>query len=386
VTRRVVVVGAGIVGTAVAERLGVRGGCEVVVLDRAPRGQLRGSTGHAPGFVGLVGEDSELARRSVEVYRELSAFEPVGAVELAETSGGAEALATRADAAVEAGIPASLLDPAEAARLAPRLVDPARVEAALHLPLDGAARADVVTAALRERAEAAGVRFVPRAKVTEIDLGGDRVVAVRAGSRSFAADDVVLACGIWGPTVAELAGVDLPLAVVAHPYVYGPRRPRPNAPSPLVRWSERQIYARDDGDRDGLGTSNHEPLVVAEPPERAELEWPDGGLEAAVAAATELWPAEHRWRPAERVCGLLSITPDRRPLLGPFGAIGGLWAAEAIWVTHAAGAAEALVATMYGEPSAINALRPDRFGDEPADELRARAAERYRDPTAAVAR
>jgi glycine/D-amino acid oxidase-like deaminating enzyme len=386
VIRRVVVVGAGIVGTAVAERLGARKGCSVTVLDRAPRGELRGSTGHAPGFVGVVGEDSALARRSAEVYRELSAFDPVGAVELAETSGAAEVLAARAEAAVAAGVPATLLDPVDAARLAPRLVDPARVEAALHLPLDGAARADVATAALRVRAEAAGVRFVPDAKVTGIDVRGDRVAAVRAGGRSFAADDVVLACGIWGPVVAELVGVDLPLAVVAHPYVYGPRRPRPNAPSPLVRWPERQVYARDDGDRDGLGTSNHEPLVVAEPSERAELEWPDGAMEAAVAAATELWPAEHRWRPAERVCGLLSITPDRRPLLGPFGGIGGLWAAEAIWVTHAAGAAEALVAAMFGEPAAIDPLRPNRFGDEPADELRAKAAARYRDPAAAVVR
>jgi glycine/D-amino acid oxidase-like deaminating enzyme len=386
VTRRVVVVGAGIVGTAVAERLGSRVGCSVTVLDRAPRGELRGSTGHAPGFVGVAGEDSELSRRSVEVYRELSAFDPVGAVELAETSGGAEVLAARAEAAVAAGIPASLVEPADAARLAPRLVDPARVEAALHLPLDGAARADVATAVLRARAEAAGVRFVPQAKVTAIDLRGDRVVAVRAGGRSFAADDIVLACGIWGPAVAELAGVDLPLAVVAHPYVYSPRRPRANQPSPLVRWPEHQVYGRDDGERDGLGTSNHEPLVVTEPPERAELEWPGGAIEDAVAAASELWPAEHRWRPAERVCGLLSITPDRRPLLGPFRAVDGLWAAEAIWVTHAAGAAEALVAAMFGEPASIDALHPDRFGDEPADELRARAVERYRDPTAAVVR
>ena len=351
----------------------------MVVLDAAPRGELRGSTGHAPGFVGVAGEDSELARRSVEVYRELSAFEPVGAVELAETSGGAEALAARAEAAATAGISASLLEPAEAARLAQRLVDPARVEAALHLPLDGAARADVVTAALRAQAEGASVRFVPGAKVTAIDLRGDRVGAVRAGGRSFAADDIVLACGIWGPAVAELAGVDLPLAVVAHPYVYGPRRPRPSAPSPLVRWPERHVYGRDDGERDGLGTSNHEPVVVPEPPERAELEWPGGAIEAAVAAATELWPAE-------RVCGLLSITPDRRPLLGPFGAIEGLWAAEAIWVTHAAGAAEALVAAMFGEPAAIDALRPDRFGDDPTDELRAKAAERYRDSIEAVVR
>src|SRR5207237_8726340 len=110
---------------------------------------------------------TELARTSVDVYRRLEgAFEPVGAVELAESGGGAELLAARAEAAVAAGIPAAVLDPVDAARLAPRLVDPARGEAALHLPLDGAARADVVTAALRARAEGAGVRVVPDPTVT----------------------------------------------------------------------------------------------------------------------------------------------------------------------------------------------------------------------------
>jgi glycine/D-amino acid oxidase-like deaminating enzyme len=213
----------------------------------------------------------------------------------------------------------------------------------------------------------------------------DRVAAVRVGSDVVHADDVVIAAGIWGPAVARLAGLELPLVPVAHPYVYSPRRSAVHQSSPLVRWPEHGVYTRDHGDRDGLGTSGHEPLVVPKPPpERADLSWPGGALETAIIAGTSLWPAEHRWQPMERVAGLLSITPDNRPLLGPLRQIEGLWAAESIWVTHAGGAARALVAAMFGEPESIAALAPDRFADEPPAKLWAMAAAQYGSDAAPV--
>jgi glycine/D-amino acid oxidase-like deaminating enzyme len=384
--RRIVVVGAGIVGTAVAERLGARGGCQVTVLDQASRGRLPGSTGHAPGFVGVLGDDvalNELARESVAVYRKLewrgqAGYECVGGLELAQSLAGLKTLVSRAQAATTAGIPATLLDPADAVRLAPRLVDRVGVEAALHLPLDGVARAQVITAGLGARAAAAGVCFVPDAKVTGIELRGGRVAAVRAGRDVFAADDVVIACGIWGPEVARLAGEELPLVPVAHPYVFSARRPRAYPPSPLVRWPQSRVYARDHGDRDGLGTSNHDPIVVGELAGQAERPWPGGSFDDAVTAAIQLLPAQHRWQPAQRLNGVLSITPDKRPLLGSFGQSGGLWLAEAIWVTHAAGAASALTAQMFGELAGIGPLDPGRFANQPLEQLRRRAVARYR--------
>ncbi|MET7904039.1 hypothetical protein ABZS86_22365 [Streptomyces sp. NPDC005355] len=92
-TRRVVVIGSGNVGAAVAARLGPREGCQVTVLDQAPAGldqapagRLPGWTGHAPGFVGRLGDAdilTEPARESVRVYRALewrgeAGFEQVG--------------------------------------------------------------------------------------------------------------------------------------------------------------------------------------------------------------------------------------------------------------------------------------------------------------------
>lgn len=113
-SRRVIVVGAGIVGASVAAELGARIRGEVTVIEQAPEGELRGSTGHAPGFVGILNEASvltELARDSVRVYRELprdgaAGFDLVGGLEIAQSPAAAQNLTQRADAAAAAGLPA----------------------------------------------------------------------------------------------------------------------------------------------------------------------------------------------------------------------------------------------------------------------------------------
>lgn len=94
-----------------------------------------------------------------------------------------------------------------------------------------------------------------------------------------------------------------------------------------------------------------------------------------------LLPDDQRWQPAERLNGVFSMTPDNLPLLGTHATLSGLWLAEAIWVTHAAGAAAVLVALMDGQDTneQINLLDPNRFDGEPGDDLQRRALARYRD-------
>jgi hypothetical protein len=76
------------------------------------------------------------------------------------------------------------------------------------------------------------------------------------------------------------------------------------------------------------------------------------------------------------------VTSDNRPLLGSCEDVGGLWFAEALWVTHAAGAAAALAAVMLGtsgRAEELRPLRPGRFAGRPTDELTACALRLYRD-------
>ncbi len=391
-TRRVVVIGAGIVGAALAAELAGRDGLAVTVLERGPHDRLLGSTGHAPGLVGLLGEApvaTELARASADSYEQLvhggtAGFDRGGGLEVASTTAALADLERRARLAHDAGLPARVLDAAQTVACAPQLVDPARCVGGVLHPHDGTARAGVITAALQERATRAGARFRYDAPVHAIDVKGGRVHAVHAAGEVFSADDVVIACGIWGPAVAALAGQALPLTPVQHPYLYGPPHGRSTASSPFVRWPEHHVYARDHGDRLGIGTYDHTPRPVPahQLGANAEQPWPAEVFDPAVAGALDLLPAGHRYAPEQRLNGVFSMTADNLPLLGPLEAVEGLWAAEALWVTHAAGAARILAQLMTGTAptvAGLDALHPGRFTGRPADELTDFALALYRD-------
>lgn len=397
-SRRIVIIGAGVAGSALAAELAAVPDADVVVLERGPAGRLPGSTGHAPGFVGLLGEAShltELARVSAATYEGLRhngrcGFDRVGGLEIAGSPAAAATLERRAALAADAQLSVRLLTAQQAVDAAPELVDPSHCRAGLLFAEDGTARARTITAALVARAQATGVQFRYDTTVTDISITDGRVCGVRLGSGDeLPADDIVLAAGVWGPAVAAMAGQQLPLVPVAHPYVHGPTRPA-SAPSPFVRWPEHHVYARDHGDRLGLGTYDHTPVPVhvAELGDGAERPW-TSAFEAAVDQARQLLPTKSQFRVDTRLNGVFSMTADNQPLLGPIPHLDGLWAAEALWVTHAAGAAALLARQMTGDlreddGPAVHALRPERFDSQPADQLEREALRLYRDIYATV--
>ncbi|MEV0070246.1 hypothetical protein [Amycolatopsis sp. NPDC050768] len=149
----------------------------------------------------------------------------------------------------------------------------------------------------------------------------------------------------------------------------------------FVRWPEHYVYARDHGERLGLGTYDHRPLPVT-PGESAQQAWVTEQFDPAIATALALLPEATRFTPAERLNGVFSMTPDNLPLLAPVAHVAGLWLAEAIWVTHAAGSAAALAALLRGEDPGVphlETLRPGRFAGQDGDDLTRRALKRYRD-------
>jgi len=165
--------------------------------------------------------------------------------------------------------------------------------------------------------------------------------------------------------------------------VYG----KPHSPvglSPFVRWPEHHVYARDHGDRLGLGTYDHVPVPITPNAlgTKAEQPWPDEVFDPAVAKASMLLPAATHFTPHQRLNGVFAMSPDNLPLVGPMGDVDGLWAAQALWVTHAGGAAHALAQLItHGKTdlSEIDQLSPGRFADQLPDELARRALRLYND-------
>ena len=394
-----IIIGAGVSGSAVAAELAATGQVEVTVLERGPAGDVVGSTGHAPGFVGVLGEVpvlTEPARLSAGIYENLrydgeAGFDRVGGLEVAGSAAGWARLERRITMARAAGLPAQLRTAEETVHQAPDLVDPAGCVGGAFFAADGTARARVITAALREQASAAGARFHYATTVTGIRTAGGAGEAwtVSTDDQELSADDVVLACGIWGQQVAALASVRVPLVPVAHPYVQGPPRAPAATGSPFVRWPEHHVYARDHGDRLGMGSYAHTPIPVdvEDFGSGAELPW-RADFDNVISEAMALLPPRQRFDVHTRLNGVFSMTADNLSLLGPVDQAPGMWVAQALWVTHAAGAARCLAQAMTGQHPAVvglEALRPDRFATRHERDLTIEALRLYNDIYATTA-
>lgn len=380
--REVIVIGAGIVGVSLAHALTQDHGIKVTVLERDTL-EPRGSTTYAPGFVGLYNDVpilTELAQESAAVYDHAGAgFRRSGGLELAMSDTGAAELHRRVEAARSAGLPAELLASAALPENVASFVDAGQVMSAAHFAADGSADVVALITVLRDRAIAQGARFLSAQEVTDITEHGAGVIVRTASEDRFAADTVVLAAGVWGPTLARLTGLDLPLFPVAHPYVYGAPASAWQA-GPFVRWPEHHVYSRVHGDRLGIGTYDHRPVSVAQTDldEGAALAWSED-FTLAVDTAQQLLRADARFVPDRRVNGVFAMTPDNLPFLGRHPSMPNVWIAGALWVTHAAGAAERLATALFTDDALPTELSVGRFdGGEPT-ELRDRALRLYRD-------
>jgi glycine/D-amino acid oxidase-like deaminating enzyme len=219
----VIVVGAGLVGAAIAYRL-ARAGLGVALLDRSRPGQGTSAT----SFAWVNANDKpplayhRLNAAGVAAHRRLRDdvaaedgpadwLHEGGGLELADAA-GQDRLLDKAGRLLEWGYRVEHLDLAEVRRLEP------------HLRLDGLAAATLCpdeawvdgprfAAGVAAAAVRHGARLLTDAPVAGLLRQADRVTGVRlAGGVSLTASRVVLAAGRWTDRLAALGGVDLPLA------------------------------------------------------------------------------------------------------------------------------------------------------------------------------
>ena len=144
------------------------------------------------------------------------------------------------------------------------LIDADRILGGLHTPTDGIAKA---LRAAEAMARAAGVTALGRCTVTGFELERGAIRAVETTLGTIRTDTVVLAAGIWGPKVAALAGVRMPLAPVLHQYAVTAPLPELAGETrevvhPILRHQDHDLYFRQQGDAYGIGNYDHEPRLV----------------------------------------------------------------------------------------------------------------------------
>ncbi|KEF22391.1 sarcosine dehydrogenase [Streptomyces rimosus] len=363
--RRIVIIGAGIVGCALADELTARGALDVTVLEQGPLHAPGGSTSHAPGLVFRTNASktlSDFATYTVEKFTALTedgrpCFDAVGGLELAATEEQWAELHRKAGLAASWGIEGELVDARRCARLWPML-DAAKVLGGFHTPGDGLARALPAARAQTARARTRGARFLERHTVTGIEREADRVTAVVTDRGAFPADVVISAAGFWGPVIGTMAGVSVPLLPLAHQDAQTSVLAGPDGRRPILRFQERDLYFREHGEasadgtgRIGIGSYAHRPLPVDPaavpafddaPVMPSSLPFTSDDFAPSWEDSRRLLPALREARIEEGFNGVFSFTPDGMPLLGEVPGLRGFWLAEAVWVTHSAGVAKAV--------------------------------------------
>ena len=318
-----IVVGAGVVGASVAFHLAEKG-IDTLVVDR--EGPAPGSTARSGALVRAhypTALEADLTWESLTEY-----FEPWG-----ERVGGGcgftrtgfaylvgedrvEALRHNVTLQREVGVEAELVGPEELEELDPAL-RPDGVALAAYEPRGGyadptATALGFLRAALARR----GARF-ERWRATALRTRGEEVVGVETEGGSLDASVVVLAAGAWSVPLAASAGLEL-LVHPARVQVALFERPYSLPTHLTLIDSALGFYARPTAERATLvGTRAHfswldDPDVWSPEPDLAFVEEAANLLSRRVPALSD---APYRSGRA----GVLDMTPDGRPILGPEG-------------------------------------------------------------------
>jgi glycine cleavage system aminomethyltransferase T/glycine/D-amino acid oxidase-like deaminating enzyme len=372
---RVVIIGAGVVGSALADELTERGWTDITVVDQGQLFATGGSSSHAPGLVFQTNPSKTMTEFASYTVRKLSSltldgqwcFQQVGGLEVATTEARWTDLKRKHGLATSWGVEGALLSPEECAALHP-LLDPARLLGGLHVPTDGLAKAVRAVEAQARRAIERGARFLGGHTVVDIGRQDGRVTGVETDQGFIAADVVVCAAGFWGPRIGRMVGLTIPLLPLAHQYaktgqvaaLAGVNDPDLEATRPILRHQDQDLYYREHGDRVGIGYYGHRPMPVdlddilspaQAPVMPSVLPFTEDDFAQAWQESVTLLPDLSGTKVEEGINGIFSFTPDGGPLMGEHRELSGFWVAEAVWVTHSAGVARAMAQWLVnGQP------------------------------------
>jgi glycine cleavage system aminomethyltransferase T/glycine/D-amino acid oxidase-like deaminating enzyme len=252
---RVVIIGGGVGGAAIAHHLAKLGERDVVLLERNEL--TSGSTFHSAGLVGQLRSSVSLTRMmmdSVELYRTLDCgWVQCGGIRLACTPEREQEVLRQVAWAKTFGLPLELISAEQARELFP-LMDTAGVRCASYLPSDGYLDPSLLTTALVDGARAGGCRVFTHTRVTGIDVDDSapsqrRVRGVQTEWGPIEAEVVVNAGGMFAAELGRLAGVRVPIVPFAHEYlVTQPFRERAEGEHlPTLRDPDLLIYFREEG-------------------------------------------------------------------------------------------------------------------------------------------
>jgi glycine cleavage system aminomethyltransferase T/glycine/D-amino acid oxidase-like deaminating enzyme len=398
----VVVIGAGIVGNSMAWHLARLGWKDIVLLEKGTLPSPGGSTGHASNFIFLTDHSKEMTAftlDSVRQYEELGVFTKTGGIEVARTPERMQELTRRITSSKSWGIePAELVSKERVKELVPFLNEDI-VLGGVFWPNVGVVDSLEAGTRMRKKAQDLGALTIGAGvEVTGIDVENGRVKRVRTDSGDIETDTVVIACGVWSPRIAEMAGASIPLTPAVHQMIdLGPIAAFEDIKDPvgfpIIRDVDTNMYERQHGNEFEVGSYAHRAILMDpdDIPSIAEaalsptmLPFTQDDFDPQLEDALELFPdviGDERAGMKLAINGLLSLTPDGNPIIGETPEVKGLWSAAAIWIKEAPGIAKAVAEWMTNGSPEIDPHGSDiaRFYDhhKTTRHIEARTTEGY---------
>ncbi len=329
---RVVIVGGGVVGCAIAWHL-VRAGCsDVLLLERADL--TSGSTWHAAANIHAMHANASLARLqdySLRLYDSLEeetgqscGLHRCGGLYLATSTERLDELKVQRARARYLGQDFEIIGVDDIQKLNP-LVDTSRILGGMWGATDGHVDPSGVTHAFARGVRQAGGVIARNTPVTGFTRrrDGDWDVATPAGT--VVAETIVNAAGLWAREVAAMAAYTLPLVPMEHQYVVTDDIAEVAAQEgeiPLTRDQDSEFYLRQEGNGMLLGCYERDGVhwAIDGTPDDFGMELlPDDidRISANMEAAIGIVPCLGSAGVKRVVNGPMMWSPDGAALVGP---------------------------------------------------------------------
>ncbi|MEM7534479.1 MAG: FAD-dependent oxidoreductase [Chloroflexota bacterium] len=381
----VVVIGAGIVGNCVVYHLAKLGWKDIVLLDKGPLPNPGGSTGHASNFIFPVDHSKEMAMLtldSMKQYKELGVFTESGGIEVARTEERMEELRRRMASSKSWGVESHLVTPAEIKEMVP-FINEEIILGGFYTPSTGVVDSLRAGTIMREKAqELDALTIFPNTEIDDIVVKDGKVHSVVTQKGTIECNYIVVACGVWSPRIAEMAGSSIPLTPAVHQMIsVGPvpvfSTTVGEIEYPIVRDMDTFCYERQHGGDMEVGSYAHRPILMdandipsieESQLSPTELPFTEEDFEQQLEEALELMPdilGDETVGIRYAINGLLSLTPDGAPILGETPDVKNLWSAAAVWIKEGPGVGRMVAEWMTHGHSEIDPHQSDiaRFYD-----------------------
>ncbi len=314
----IVIIGAGISGTAIAFNLALRGVKNIVVVDRGYLGN--GSTGRCGAGVRQQWQTQAncvMAKKSIEFFesaKEILAYEDdiefkqEGYLILACTPEEHDQFAKNVKLQNSLGIPARVLDKKQALVIVPHL-NPDAFLSATYCKTDGHLNPFKMTDAYYRAAKRLGVTFLFGEQVLQIDVEEGQIQAVITTKRTIETHKIVNAAGGFAAEVGAMAGVTIPVYAERHEILV--TEPVERMQGPMVMSFSQNIYCQQVPHGSflmGRTTPNE--------PHGHDLGSSWRFLDEMAKTVCRILPKVGELRVIRQWAGSYCMSPDRQPIIG----------------------------------------------------------------------